>query len=90
MGAGSSLGGPAARLVYRPLVDGGMVYDPRGQTVHHLNQSAACVWEACQRGEGREQMAAALCARFEVEARRARADVDALLARFAAAGLLEP
>ncbi|MEW6749518.1 MAG: PqqD family protein [Candidatus Latescibacterota bacterium] len=79
-----------AGLVYRRLVDGAMIYDPRDQTVHHLNETAACVWEACQRGASREEAAAFLCRDYEVDPERAAGDVDAIVARFAAARLLAP
>ncbi len=41
-----------ADVLYRKLVDGGLVYDSISTRIHHLNDTAAFVWEACQ-GESR-------------------------------------
>jgi hypothetical protein len=76
-------------LVFRKLVDGGMIYDREEKRVHHLNSTAACVWENCQKGRTTEQIVRDLCCRFEVETQPARADVESLLARFCQLGLIE-
>lgn len=77
-----------AELIYRKLVDGGMIYDSQQQQIHHLNATAALVWEACQQGRSAEEIAAELCRQYEVSAEQARADVEKTLETFAAAGLI--
>ncbi len=79
-----------ADLLYRKLVDGGMLYDGASGQVHHLNATAALVWEACQAGRKTSEMVLALCSRYEVGAARAREDVREVLQAFARAGLLSP
>lgn len=75
-------------LLCRELVDGAMLYDGVHQRVHHLNETAALVWAAGQRGETATAIAAELCRRYDVPAERAREDVEALLRTFAASDLL--
>ena len=77
-------------LFYRKLVDGGMLYDGRYRRVHHLNATAAFVWEACQRGQETSEMVRDLCRSFDVDDERARTDVEAILERFVRAELLLP
>lgn len=76
-------------VTYRGLVDGGMLYDGRTEQVHHLNATAALIWEGRGRGLDDKQLAAALCERFEVDPERALDDVRSVLQAFEAAGLLE-
>jgi len=86
-----ALSGPAVRpeLLFRRLVDGGMVYDSRSRRVHHLNESAVVVWESLAERLPPAAAAARLCSCFEVNADRAAADVTDIVARFRAAGLLD-
>ena len=77
-----------ANLYYRALVDGGLLYDEEAGEVHHLNATAALVWEGCQQGWDAGRIADELCRRFAVDAARARADVQQILAQFIAGGLL--
>lgn len=76
-------------LLYRALVDGGMIYDGAGRQVHHLNASAAQVWELCQAGANSAALVEALCSRYEVASEEAQADVRRILQVFADAGLLQ-
>jgi len=87
---GEETGGACSSLAYRKLVDGGMIYDREKKLVHHLNCTAAHIWESCQEGRSREQIARDLCLRFEVDIQMARVGVEETLAEFAAAQLIEP
>ena len=77
-------------LLYRALVDGGMIYDGAEGQVHHLNTTAAQVWELCQAGATSAALVEALCSRYEVASEEAQADVRRILQVFAAARLLQP
>jgi len=77
-------------LLYRALVDGGMIYDGESGKVHHLNAAAAQVWEGCQRGASAAELAAALCSRYAVESGQAQADVEEVLHYFAGVRLVLP
>ena len=77
-------------LLYRSLVDGGMIYDGESGQVHHLNGTAAQVWELCQTGATSAALAEALCRRYAVEEPQARADVERILRYLADARLLHP
>lgn len=77
-------------LLYRSLVDGGMIYDGERGQVHHLNASAAQVWELCQSGATSAALADALCSRYEVTSEEAQADVRRMLQFFTDARLLQP
>ena len=77
-----------SNVLYRGLVDGGLVYDSRTRRVHHLNASAALVWEACEAGRPAGDLARALCERFQVDEAMARADVESVLATLASEDLV--
>ena len=76
-------------LLYRKLVDGGMVYDSVSTQVHHLNASASLVWEFCQEGGSLDKIVREMCARFDVGQTDAEADVAAILGQYAQVALLE-
>ncbi len=75
-------------LHYRALIDGGMLYDEREAMVHHLNATAALVWEGCQRGESTRQLVEAISALYSADANLVHADVVAVLSEFVENGLL--
>jgi len=75
-------------VLYRKLVDGGLVYDSRTRQVHHLNASAALVWEACREGIPARGLALALCERFQVDESTARADVASILSALSSEDLV--
>jgi hypothetical protein len=77
-----------SEIHYRSLADGGMLFDAEGRCVHHLNASAACVWEACQEGAPLTKITTTVCARFEVEWEEAENDIKGILCRFQRAQLL--
>ncbi len=77
-------------LLYRALVDGGMIYDGESGKVHHLNAAAAQVWERCQAWATSEELVHILCSRYAVEQSQARTDVEAILQYFAGVQLLRP
>ena len=54
-----------------------------------LNDSGALLWKALEQGGGREALADALLAEYEVERSVALADVDEFLAKLSKAGWLE-
>jgi len=75
-------------LHYRSLVDGGMLYDEREAMVHHLNATAALVWEGCQRAESKHQLVENISALYSADADVVSADVGEILNEFAENGLL--
>ncbi len=75
-------------VLYRKLVDGGMVYDSVSTQVHHLNASASLVWESCHEGGSLETIVGEMRARYDVAQADAEVDVAAILRQFALAQLL--
>ena len=75
-------------VLYRKLVDGGLVYDSVSTQVHHLNASASLVWEFCQEGGSLDKIVGEMRSRYDVAQADAEADVTAILGRFARAELL--
>ena len=75
-------------LLYRPLVDGGLLYDARSGQIHHLNETAALIWEACAEGTEAPQIALGLCARYEVGPDVAGEQVQRTLDELTRAGLV--
>ena len=87
---GEKIGSACPGLAYRKLADGGMIYDREKKLVHHLNCTAAHDWEHCQQGDRGDEIAQDLCLRYDVGLQTARADVEMILAEFAAARLIAP
>ena len=54
-----------------------------------LNESGAILWRALEKGRGREELADALCAEYDVDRATAIEDVDAFLQKLHAAGCTE-
>jgi PqqD family protein of HPr-rel-A system len=85
---GEEIWSAGSGLAYRKLADGGMIYDREKRQVHHLNCTAAHVWEHCQKGGRVDEIAQELCLRYDVDFQIARADVEEVLAELAAARLI--
>ncbi len=77
------------RLSYRKLADGGILYDGKSRQVHHLNATAAFVFEECQKGKDFSEIVEHMSSTFEVKTKLARDDVKAILRDFSEAGLFE-
>lgn len=75
-------------VLYRKLVDGGLVYDSSSGRIHHLNETAAFIWEACQEGSAAPAIARRLCERYEVDETIADREVAQTLERFSRCELL--
>ncbi len=80
-----------ADVVFRPLDDSWVLFDPRAEQLHVLNLSAALVWEHLDGETTREGIAEAVGSAFDppITASQAMADVEAVLERFTESGLLE-
>lgn len=81
---------PQARsdVLYRELADGGLIYDSTSKHVHHLNETAALVWRACQRGAHPGEMVEELIGKYVVDKQQALTDVHAAVQRLRDGGLL--
>ena len=64
--------------------------DPVSKAYFELNQSGEVAWKALERGASGDEIAAALCAEFEVDSATARADAEALIAELIGARLIVP
>lgn len=84
---------PKARsdVLFRQLEDEWVLFDPQADELHVLNLSAALVWTHCDGARDVRGIAEAVAGAFEppVPSGRVERDVDATLARFRDAGLLE-
>jgi hypothetical protein len=65
-----------------------VLLDPVAGTYFGMNETAAAIWGLLREGRSVAQAAGELCARFEVEPGRAHTDVERLVARLVAAGLV--
>lgn len=79
-------------VIFRPLDDSWVLYDPRSEQLHVLNLSAALVWEHLDGETPIEAVAEAVGSAFRppVTAAQALSDVESVLARLYEAGLLDP
>lgn len=78
-------------VVFRPLDDSWVLFDPRTEQLHVLNLSAALIWEHLDGETSLEEIAEAVGSAFDppIAASRALADVEPVLQRFRDAGLLD-
>jgi Coenzyme PQQ synthesis protein D (PqqD) len=65
-----------------------IVRDAHGAAVLVLNDTAAALWELCDGSTSMEEMVMAICDLSSISPTRARADVEATLARFQQGGVL--
>lgn len=71
-------------------VDGTLVLiNSTSGLTHHLNETAAAVWEACDGSTSVDDLVERMVSRFDVDAATARHDVAAVLRRFQEVGLIE-
>lgn len=80
-----------ADLIFRPLDEEWVVYDPSGERLHVLNGSAAVVWLHCDGEFTVSEIVDEVHKAFEnsVERDRLADDVSTALRQFAEKGLLE-
>ena len=76
-------------LAFRKLVDGGMLFDQKGQQVHHFNETAAVVWELCANGQTAVEIVAGLRSTYEADETQVVADVEEILEEFSQSDLLQ-
>ena len=82
---------PRAAVVFTELDDGSAVLlDLDSKFYFSLNPTGAHIWKHCADAPAdRDEIVASLCAEFAVDADRARADVDGLLAKLTTERLIE-
>ena len=78
-------------LIFRPLDDDWVVYDPSGQQLHVLNRAAAVVWICCTGDLSVDDIVDTMQQAFDgnVELDRVERDVLATIEEFTKKGLLE-
>ena len=84
-GAGWVLG---ADVLEAPVDDELVLLDPTAGTYFGVNESGSAIWRALRSGRSATDAAAELCADFDVDPERARADVDRFVGRLRSAGLI--
>ena len=79
-------------VIFRPLDDSWVLFDPRSAQLHVLNLSAALVWECLDGETPLDGIAEAVGSAFDqpVTAAQVTTDVESALERFQEAGLLNP
>lgn len=79
-------------MIFRPLDNSWVLFDPGTEKLHVLNLSAALVWEFLDGETALEGIAEAVGAAFEppITESEALPDVESVLERFREAGLLDP
>jgi hypothetical protein len=81
---------PNPAVVETDLGDELILLDPATRQMYSLNATGRAVWRALtEGGGGRDEAVERVTAAFDVDAAAAGVDVDALLGRLAAAGLVE-
>lgn len=75
-------------LSWRRIEDELVAVDVATSNYLSANDSGTVLWEALTGGATRDELATLLAGRFDLDAERAREDVDAFLAQLEAQGLL--
>ncbi len=75
-------------IQFRPLVDGGILYDEHGACVHHLNETARMIWDLCSSGATIHQIVTQVCSGYDVSQAQAERDVSQILRQMSEAGVL--
>jgi len=78
----------SADVLEAPVDDELVLLEPAAGTYFGLNESGTAIWRALRRGRSAADAAAELSAHFDVDAGRARADVDRFVGRLQSAGLM--
>jgi hypothetical protein len=89
---GGTIDHPTARgdVQLRRVGSEWVLFDARQDRAHVLNQSAAIVWTFCDGRHDRDDIARAIAAELqELPAAAIRADIEQVLRRFMAEGLLQ-
>ena len=68
----------------------GLIFDARTTDTHRLNETALCIWHACDGTRNVQQIAELLTEQFDVEMDEAHAHVEQFLATLQDAGLVAP
>jgi len=79
---------PSAEVLEAPVDDELVLLDPTAGTYFGVNESGSAIWGLLRRGCSGADAATELSVRFDVDAARARADVDRFVGRLASAGLI--
>jgi len=64
------------------------IYDPRGESVHLLNETALAIWQLCDGQTMVEEMVRAICDLTGMHRDVVTEDVDRILTDFGTAGLI--
>ena len=78
------------RAIHTRTPEGSMVLDTVDDAYFELNATGEVLWTAVQRGASADDLVRALCDAFDVDAERARADVDRWIADMSSTRLIEP
>jgi len=78
-------------VIFRPLDDSWVLFDPRTEQLHVLNLSAALIWEHLDGETSLDGIAKAVGSAFDppITASQAMTDVEPVLERFRETGLLD-
>jgi hypothetical protein len=79
---------PSTEVLEAPVDDELVLLDLTAGTYFGVNESGSAIWGLLRRRCSAADAAAELSARFDVDAGRARADVDRFVGRLASAGLI--
>lgn len=80
---------PSPDVVFRRVGEETVLVNLRTSDIYGLNETATRAWELLSEGASREEMIGTMAGEFEVSTAVLAEEVDALLARLSAAGLLD-
>jgi len=77
------------RVAWREIDGETVIISPADSQVHELNETASLMWANADGKHSVDEIAGVIAARYEVELREAKADVDELIEVLSAKGLLQ-
>ena len=84
----SSDSGLRSGLLFRRIVDEGLLLDLEADVGYSLNEVGARILELLSEGEGRDRVVERLCSEFEIEEAQCQREVEAFLEELRSRGLL--
>ena len=75
-------------VVFRVLGDAAVIVDLSSNQIYELNETGTIIWQLLTDGHSPDETAAALSQRYDITAADAAAEVEALLDRLRAVGLV--
>lgn len=81
-------GTPSADVLVAHLAGEAVLLNLADKRYYRLNESAAFIWKALERGDKRDQMLSSIVSEYDIDSAVASSQIDAVISEFISRGLL--